>query len=99
MEYEAAFKTTINQQLVVESTINNMKILGEFYLKEMLKNFKDRSANCNPNEKDKLKSVEESIFTICSSTRIKKLLNTASHTTEYLDNYMYQREYTKSNNI
>ncbi|GAA5796606.1 hypothetical protein HPULCUR_001979 [Helicostylum pulchrum] len=45
-----------------------------------------RSVNCNTNEKEKVRSEEESIFTICSSTRIKKLLNTARHTTEYLDN-------------
>ncbi|KAG2210274.1 hypothetical protein INT47_003259 [Mucor saturninus] len=90
-KYETALRTAIDQGLVVEPTVKNLKILGESYVKEMLRNFKDRSAQCHANEKDKVKSVQESIFTLCSSTRIKKILSVARYTTDYLDKSVSKR--------
>lgn len=68
-----------------------MEKLGEIYLKEALNKYQDRSANCSTEEKEKIESLQQSIHKICTSAPIKKLLNVARHTSQFLDEAVTNR--------
>ncbi|KAK4512947.1 uncharacterized protein ATC70_003658 [Mucor velutinosus] len=84
-KYEAALKILIDLNLIVEPTDNNMKKLGEIYLKECLSNYQDRIANCSVEEKEKIESLQHAIHHICISTPIKKLLHVGKYSQQILD--------------
>ncbi|KAG1152800.1 hypothetical protein G6F37_000841 [Rhizopus arrhizus] len=90
-KYETVLKILIDHQLVIELIKNNLEKLGDLYLKECLDNYKDRRANSTLEDKEKIDSLRESIYKICTSSQIKKLLNVASHTRQLLDEDVINR--------
>ncbi|KAI8076928.1 hypothetical protein BDF21DRAFT_464133 [Thamnidium elegans] len=63
----------------------------DLYLKECLDNYKDRRANSTLEDKEKIDSLRQSIYKICTSSQINKLLNVASHTRQLLDEDVINR--------
>ncbi|KAI8984555.1 hypothetical protein BDF20DRAFT_860530 [Mycotypha africana] len=90
-KYEAALKILIGEQLVIEPTNNNLKKLGEIYLKGCLNKYKDRSGNCSTEEKEKIESIKQSIQKICTSTPVRKLLNMATYIRQFSDEAVISR--------
>ncbi|KAI9243019.1 hypothetical protein EDC94DRAFT_673615, partial [Helicostylum pulchrum] len=84
-KYEHALNELISKNLSVDPTEENMKILGDVYLKQVLIICNQQLDTCNEEEKRKIGLLELSFDKICTSSQVLRLLHLARFSGQALD--------------
>jgi predicted negative regulator of RcsB-dependent stress response len=81
-KYEDALKILLGRNLRFEPSENNLKTLGDVYIEVQKSDQARNNVDDGSKEKEKIESLSQCIYEICTATRIKKL---AQYSTQFIE--------------